>query len=79
MIGILIVAAALAVVPTAEPGVRTTGWTPLNAITAFIFGPENFGPGYRMASYAGFALHMLVAGLRGALWLALISALPTMP
>jgi hypothetical protein len=65
MIATLIVAAALVGVPTAEPGVRTTGWSPLNAITAFIFGPENFGPGYRMASYAAFALHMLVAGLLG--------------
>lgn len=73
MTALLVLGAALAESQTAVASVHQTGWTPLNATTAWVFELDPFTSGYRMASVLGAAIQLTVAIALGAAGMAAVA------
>lgn len=69
----LMLVAEIAAQPTAVPGISSSTWTPLTAITSFLFGPDAFTGSFQVLPLGfGAAWHMVNAVVAGVVGSALL-------
>jgi hypothetical protein len=74
MAGWLMFCAEVADEPTAVPGIQSSTWTPITAITSFLFGLDAFhGDFYPLSILFGLAAHLFLGVVFGLVGVALIT------
>ncbi len=74
MAATLMLIAEISSEPTSVPGINSSTWTPITAITAFLFGPESFHASFAVLPILfGLGAHLLLSVLFAAVGVALIA------